>query len=354
MGVYMDRLLKKIDKLAIFFIVYTVIFLVFSKTLTYTLPFVLALIFALILTRPTKFLVKKFKVKKSLASLITTITFFIIITLILLWSMSHLIQETMQLAKNIQSYLSDNPNLFPNLYNKMHTYYSNLDPSIINAIEKNLSSTITKLSNSTISVTSAILGGIISFFSSIPYVFMVIFFTLISTYYFTRGLSGFKDKVFSYLPSEKNDKIYNTVNETKKMLIHYGLSYLIVIFISFLVTLIGFLVLGVKYAVLLSFLSAILDILPILGMGTVYIPLAIIYFFSKNYFVSAGILILFILASTIRQIVEPKIVSTSLGVHPVAILAALFIGIMANGVSGMIFCVVLVILYNVLNEADIL
>lgn len=350
----MDRLFKKIDKIAIFFIVYTVIFIGFFKTLTYTLPFVLALIFSLILMKPTKVLVNKFKVKRSIASLITTIAFFIIITLLLLWSAAHLIQETTQLAKNIQLYLSNNSNLFPNFYKKIYTYYSNLDPSIINAIEKNLSSTITKVSNATISVTSAILGGIISFFSSIPYIFMVIFFTLISTYYFTKDITGFKEKVFSYIPSEKNDKIYNTVNETKKMLTHYFLSYLIIVLISFLVTLVGFLVLGVKYAVLLSFLSAIFDILPILGMGTIYVPLAIIYFFSKNYFVAAGILILFILASTVRQIVEPKIVSTSLGVHPVAILAALFIGLMANGVSGMIFCVFLVIFYNVLNRADIL
>ena len=352
----MEALLKKVDKIALFFIIYTVIFLVFFKTLTYTLPFTLALIFSSILARPTRFLVKKLRFQNSLAALTTSLIFFVSITGLLLWGISHLSQEAIQLAKNIQVYVTNNPDLFSNFYEKIYGFYSNLDPTIISGIEKNfsLSTTLTKVSNATLSVTSVILGGIISFFSSIPYIFMVIFFTLISTYYFTKDMTNAKDKMLKAIPTERNHKIYDTINETKKMLVHYFFSYLIVVSITFIITLAGFMGLGVRYALLLSFLSAIFDMLPILGMAMIYIPVALVFFVSKNYFAAAAILVLYVVAIIVRQIVEPKIVSTSLGVHPVAIIAALFIGIMVNGVLGMIFCVFLVIFYNVLDRAGVL
>ncbi len=111
----------------------------------------------------------------------------------------------------------------------------------------------------------------------------------------------------------------------------------------------------VKYAVILSIICAIADLLPILGIGTIYIPLAIIYFFFiKNYIAAFGIIISYVLVSIIRQIIEPKIVSSSLGIHPVAVLAALFIGLKANGLSGIVFCIFLVVFYNIFKKVDIL
>lgn len=350
----METLLKKVDRIALFFIVYTIIFLVFFKTLTYTLPFTLALVFSSILAKPTRFLVNKLKFKNALAALVTTVIFFVIITGLLFGGISHLSEEAIQLAKNVQLYISNNPDLFSNFYDKIYGFYSNLDPTIISSIEKNFSTTLTKISNATFSITSVILGGIISFFSSIPYIFMVIFFTLISTYYFTKDITSAKDKMLKIIPTGKNHKIFDTMNETKKMLVHYFLSYLIVVSITFVITLAGFMGLGVRYALLLSFLSALFDMLPILGMAMIYIPVAVVFLISKNYFAAVAILVLYVVAMVVRQIVEPKIVSTSLGVHPVAIIAALFIGLMSNGVLGMIFCVFLVIFYNVLDRAGVL
>jgi len=111
----------------------------------------------------------------------------------------------------------------------------------------------------------------------------------------------------------------------------------------------------VKYAVILSIIAAIFDILPILGIGGIYIPLALIYMFiQKDYFTSFGILIWYIVVTVVRQILEPKIVSSSLGIHPVAVLASIFIGLKVNGLSGMFFCIFLVVFYKVLKSVEVL
>ena len=351
----MEDLIKKLDKIVIFFIVYSLIFFIFFGTLSYTLPFVLALLFAFFLRIPTEYLIKKFKMKNSLASLISTLVFFAILISALSFGIVAITQEVTQLGKSTQNYLSKNSNQIYNFVENLKKYYSNLDPAISNTLEKNFTGAISKISNMTVTLTGKIISFVINFLSYVPYIIMVILFTLLSTYFFTKDMTSAKEKFRSLIPNDKSDKLIYIFNEAKRMLGNYLLSYMLIISITFIETLIVFLIFRVKYAVILSIICAIADILPVLGIGTIYIPLSIFYFFIvKNYFTAFGILISYILVSIIRQIIEPKIVSSSLGIHPVAVLAALFIGLKASGISGMFFCIFLVVFFNILKSVKIL
>jgi sporulation integral membrane protein YtvI len=351
---YLNTLLEKIDKLAIFFIVYTLIFITFFKTISYTLPFVLAFIFALILQKPTKFMVKKFKIKNSISAILTTFLFFAIIILITTLGIISLTNEAIQLVKNTQVYIIQNSNLIDKYMNILKNSYERVDPYIIDTIKSNMSSSISKLSNITAQIITSIVTWIINFFSSIPSIIMIIVFTFLSTYFFTRDLTSAKKKFLHIIPSGSTNKVLYMYSETKKMLVNYVLSYSIVVSITFLETLIGFSIFGVKYALILSILSAIFDVLPVLGTATVYIPIAIYYALYNNWIKAIGILILYAVVFIIRQILEPKIVSSSLGLHPVAILAAIFIGLKINGIAGMFYCMFLVIFYSILKTIKIL
>ncbi|MDW8802786.1 sporulation integral membrane protein YtvI [Clostridium sp. A1-XYC3] len=351
----MHCLIDKIDRLFLFFLVYTLVFLGFFSTLNYTLPFVLALICALIIKKPTEFICKRFKVKPSIASLITTFTFFTIIILFLSLGITTITQEAIQLGKNTQLYVSKNSNDIYGYLDKVRKYFINLDPYIVSTIEKTFSSSITRLSNITVQVTGKIVTTLIGILAAIPYILMVILFTLLTTYFFTKDMTSSENKLLDIVKNNKSSKIPYIYSETKRMLGNYLLSYLLIIGITFIETLIVFSIFKVKYAVILSIICAIADILPILGIGAVYIPLAVIYFFFiKSYVTAFGIIISYILVSVIRQVIEPKIVSSSLGIHPVAALAALFIGLKANGLSGIFFCMFLVVFYNILKKVDIL
>jgi sporulation integral membrane protein YtvI len=206
-----------------------------------------------------------------------------------------------------------------------------------------------------VQITGRLVSSLINFLASIPYILMVVLFTLLTTYFFTRDITSSENKILITLSHNETEKMSHILSETKRMLGNYLLSYLVIIGITFLETLIVFLIFKVKYAGLLSVICAGADLLPILGIGTIYIPLALIYFFFvKNYITAFGIIISYVLISIIRQIIEPKIVSSSLGIHPVAVLAALFIGLKADGISGIVFCMFLVVFYNIFKKVDIL
>ncbi len=351
----MEDLINKMDKIVLFFIIYTIIFLAFFSTINYTLPFVLALLCALILKKPTEYIMEKFKLKNSSASLITTIVFFTVLILLLSFSITVITTEAIQLGKSIQLYISKNSSNIYESFEKLQKYYKNLDPYIINAVDKNFSNSITKISNVTVTITGKIVSALIGFLASIPYIIMVILFTLLTTYFFTKDIVSVKNKFLTIIPQSKTDKILYIYLETKRMLIKYLISYMFIISVTFIETIIVFLVFKVKYAIILSIICAIVDFLPIFGIGTIYIPLTIIYFFLfKNYITAFGLIVSYFLISIIRQIIEPKIVSSSLGINPVAVLAALFVGLKANGISGMFFCIFLVVFYNIFRKINLI
>ena len=213
---------------------------------------------------------------------------------------------------------------------------------------------INQLSSLTVTLTGNIISGVLNFLASVPYMLMVILFTLIATYFFTKDYKQARVKMKKLIPNSSTDRAAFIISETKRMLGNYVFSYLIIITITFSITLIGFSLFRVPYAFLLSLLSGLFDFVPILGIGAIYVPVSIVYILNGNYMVGVGLLLLYFAITIERHIIEPKIVSSSLGLHPVSVLAAIFIGLKANGISGMFFCIFLVVFYNIFKKINIL
>ena len=78
------------------------------------------------------------------------------------------------------------------------------------------------------------------------------------------------------------------------------------------------------------------DALPILGSGTVMVPWAIVSGLNGDLKLGIAIIILFAIMSTIRQFLEPKLVSKHIGTHPIFTLIAMYTGFKFIGVIGII------------------
>jgi sporulation integral membrane protein YtvI len=350
----MENFIKRIDRVAIFIIIYSIIFVLIFTTLGYTLPFVLAIAFALCLKRPTRFLMNRFKFTSAAAALITTITFFTVIIIIFSLTITAITNEVIKLTETLSSYAAEQSHEMNPLIDRLHDFYNDLDPVIVKSINDALASTASTAAKLTADIGKIVLTAFFSLVYSIPYLLMVVIFTLIATYFFTKDISKSRGNVFGPLFNNNADRILNIYKEAKRMLFGYLRSYLIIVFITFIVTLIGFLILGVRYAFVLSILCGFLDFLPILGTIVIYLPLIIYYLAQGNLFIGIGLIGLYVFIAFGRQVIEPKIVSSSLGLHPVAVLAAIFIGLKAHGIIGMIFCMFLVIFYNILKKVNVI
>ena len=132
------------------------------------------------------------------------------------------------------------------------------------------------------------------------------------------------------------------------------LSYALILFITFSEIAIGLTVLRVPNAILIAVCIAIFDILPVLGTGGIMIPWAIISLITGDFFRGFGLLILYLLITVIRNIVEPKIVGHQVGLHPVVTLASMLAGLNLFGIIGLFgFPITLSLLKN-LNDRGVI
>lgn len=94
--------------------------------------------------------------------------------------------------------------------------------------------------------------------------------------------------------------------------------------------------LEVEYPLLMALLIAFSDALPILGSGTVMLPWAVICGTQGNINLATALIILYLIITVARQILEPKVVSNQIGIHPIFTLIAMYTGYKLIGILGML------------------
>ena len=106
--------------------------------------------------------------------------------------------------------------------------------------------------------------------------------------------------------------------------------------ITFAMLLVGFLIIDVEYYFLLSVILALIDFLPVLGVGLALIPWGLFLLATGDLYRGMGLLILYAVIMITRQITEPRIIGDSLGIHPLVTLFAMYLGFTLFDIVGMI------------------
>ncbi len=202
------------------------------------------------------------------------------------------------------------------------------------------------------SVLSELLGGVTAFISSVPRVFIFILVTVISSVYFSVDLDRINAFVLKILPRAVSERLIVFKDRFLKTLVKYLRSYLVIMLVTFIVMLFGFLLLNVPYAVLLAFLVSLLDALPLIGVGTVLVPWSIYQIIFGEPWLGIGLLVLFVAHEVIRQFAEPKILGKSLGIHPIVSLVLLYVGYCCFGFLGLLLIPIFVVFINILMPQE--
>ena len=105
--------------------------------------------------------------------------------------------------------------------------------------------------------------------------------------------------------------------------------------ITFVELSIGFSIIGIDNAILIALCIAIFDILPVLGTGGVVIPWIVVNLVLGNFGMAASLTVLYIIVTFIRNVIEPKIVGSQLGLHPIVTLSSMFAGVQMLGAIGL-------------------
>lgn len=113
--------------------------------------------------------------------------------------------------------------------------------------------------------------------------------------------------------------------------------------VTFAIVLGGFFLLGIRQKLLMAFLTALVDAVPLLGTGTILLPWALVSVLSGEPVRAAGLMGVYVSALLTRSALEPKLLGRQLGLDPLAALIALYAGYRIWGFTGMILAPILTV-----------
>jgi len=210
-----------------------------------------------------------------------------------------------------------------------------LDPTLMGALEMLAESLLSALKN----VISSLSGAAVNLISGIATGLPNLIFSLLAMIFSTIFTVGDYEKIAAFAgqhtpePAKKvlrNIRIYLT--DTLFVVIR---SYVLIMLLTFGELSILFSLFGIENAVLKAAVIAMLDILPVLGTGGVMIPWAVTSLVLGYTRLGLELLLIYIIVTVVRNYVEPKIVGTQLGLHPIITLVSMFIGLRLFGFWGL-------------------
>ena len=351
----------------------TIFYLVFKTFFGMLVPFIVAFILAALFQKPVNFLSRKTPVKRSLAS--TVCVLLVVGVIVLLFSF--LGMSVADRIKSFYDYLMARMQDIPDLLNDIKVWLLSVVANLPQAISGRVSENITEFFDDIIkngvgsfSVTdigidwSSIIskgGGMLKdTVTSIPSVAIGCVVSVIACAFMTADYDRIKRFILTQL-SEHNSKRmkdgYRLATGTlKKMLKAYSL----IIVITTCELTLGFYILKLigifesSYIPLIAFVIALIDIIPVLGTGTVLIPWAVYSFITGNIPLGIGLLIIYVVILVIRQVIEPRLVAGQVGLPPIVTIIAMYIGTKTIGVLGFFILPFVVILIKELNDHGII
>ena len=210
-------------------------------------------------------------------------------------------------------------------------------------LEAELTDTIRGLLTSLASSLATLLGSAVSL---LPKIFLFLVATFISLVYFALDLEELNKKIRSILPTEWQSALSAVKGRLLSVGVRYVCSYFLIMLITFSVMLTGFLLMRVSHPMLIALLIAFFDLFPIIGVGTVVIPWAVVELILGNTARGIGLLVLFVANELIRQLAEPKILGKSLNIHPLITLVLIYTAISLFGFVGLLLIPILVAMFS--------
>lgn len=312
-------------------------------------PFVVALLIAELVEPVVTFLNRRLRMPRSLAVLVVLVAFIALLSVALIAGISKLVQEIQAFIYNLPFMYDSALDLVAQLSAQFGAFSDSLPESVqemINANLANLQNTLNRMLPS--------LTGTLGVVSSLPSLLTSLLVAFLATYFMSRDRSMIGQFLLSLFPSAWRSKLREVRLDVWNSTIGWAKAEILLITLTMVQSIIGFSLIGSKYAVLAGVAVGIADVLPILGPATIYVPWIIYTFFFGDRVFSLKLLILYLIVAGVRQVLEPKMVGDRVGLHPLATLFALYLGIKVFGAWGVLFGPLLAILLKAMINSGLL
>ncbi len=339
-------------------------------------PFVVSLFFAMLLQRPVNAMARKTPLKRGISSVIMVLLIVVLAGSIVGFIVVRITMELGDFFRYLLMKIEDAPSFASQIMAWFHNAVAFLPDTLEQTVTASVESFVNRLlgietelnaaapaaadSGFDFSVLSSPLGAVWGTAKQIPMFAAGLLVCIVSCCFMTADYHNLRDGILRQFKPASQAAVVRAKQVTFSTIGKMGKSYSIIIGITFSEMVIGLSVLKLcrlytgGYIFAIALVTAVVDILPVLGTGTILIPWAVISFCTGKFGFGVGLLVLYTIIGIIRQIVEPKLVSAQLGLPPYLTLAAMYIGTQLFGFLGLFLLPLLLTLLKVLNDEGIL
>lgn len=341
--IFLDREAKKsfIIDVAYISVVFVLCYIASKFLLQYLFPFLVGAVLAAIIYKPADFVCKKLRIKASAVRVLLVILFILAVILLGAFVISRLIKTVGLFFDDILNYIPRLTSLIDKLTTSFKGLFSSLPPGTFDTAKNVFLSALNSLAER--------LSGFFSSFAATtaknaPSFLISVIITIAASCYIAKDFDRLKKFLKELIPIEKYNIISQVKGIAERNILKAIKGYLIISSITFAELSVALLLLRVKYAVALAAVIALIDILPVLGTGTILLPWAIFSFLYGKTFFGIALILIYLIITVVRNLLEPKIIASQLGISPLFTLIFIFLGYKIFGVFGMFLLPVIMII----------
>ncbi|AFM41825.1 sporulation integral membrane protein YtvI [Desulfosporosinus acidiphilus SJ4] len=336
-------LIRSLKFIAFWLVIGILIYLVGRYSYLF-LPFILAFIMTAAISPLKNFLIRKAQIPLVPAVLTAMIVEIgglgIVITLLVL----RLIREVQDIYIHWPFYNQFLQRFITHWLTKIDVYYLNIPGS-----EESINNTVKGF----VSRVPDVLSNVLTFAAKIPEFIIVIVIALVATFFMSKGAKRYLNDIVSIFPFEWRDEVRELGYDFSRAFAGFVRAEFIVFLVTLFLSIVGLLIIHPKYAIMLGTITGIFGILPVLGVGIVLVPWAFIAFIGGHNLLAFELILLTIIITITRHVIEPKILGDNVGLDPLFVLISMYIGLASTGIVGLVLGPFILIAYHALSKAGV-
>jgi predicted PurR-regulated permease PerM len=293
-------------------------------------PFLIAgLLFYL--SRPIISLLEKWKVPRKLGILILFLLFISGVTLFISFIGPIIQRQFVNLINNIPEMIDvvkQGINYWQTNQEYIPTYVKDAVDYVGTWLENNMVSAGTMIG----SFIGSFIGNLFGFIFSLAIVPFILFYML-------SDRDKFAPNVTQFFPKSKKDEIRSVLSDMDSAIANYIQGQLIVSTFVGVVLLIGYLIIGLDYSLLLALFGMVTNVIPFLGPFIAVIPAIIAAWFQDPIMVLYVIIVMVVAQQAESNLISPTVMGKALNIHPLTIILLILVGGNLAGILGMILII---------------
>jgi sporulation integral membrane protein YtvI len=340
-------------------VIISLVTLFYLSKITY--PFLIGLIIAFMINPLVNFFEVKGRMPRALSVFITLIIIFAIFAGLITLLIAEIVTGANYIAAVVPDHLDTIITYLQQMlagqilpfYHQIANLFQNLDTGQQETILNNIENVGKTFGTTVGNFIKNFFGNIPNVISWFPNAATVLIFSLLATFFISKDWYKLSSMASRFLPNRAKSSGRTVFIDLKKALFGFLKAQATLISMTTIIILIGLLILRIDYAITVALITGIVDIIPYLGTGAIFVPWIIYEIITGDTSVAIGLAVIYIVVLVQRQVMEPKVLSSNIGLDPLATLIALFAGFKLIGFLGLIAGPVFLVIINTLHRANV-